>query len=404
MDKLLRAYKFRLEPTMKQEKILVDIAGATRFVWNKALRMNLTRLEDKNKILWRDELSFWLTFWKESEDYKFLKLADSQALQQKLCDLDKAFKDAFDKNQPLKLIPVYKKKGLSDSFRYPQRTKIDQDKRKVYLPKIGWVEYRKSQQIDMDHAEIRSMTVSKKGEHWFVSVLVNQTNTLKQHTNGSLVAVDLGVKKLISLSTGKQYEPVDSFKKNQAKLAKLQRQLKRKTKFSSNWKKQQEKIGKLHTHIANIRHDYLHKISTEISNSHAIVTVEDLKIKNMTKSAKGTKEKPGKKVKQKSGLNKAILDQGWGIFVSQIEYKQAWRGGMVLKANPKYSSQECPCCGHVSSENRKTQADFVCVECGYSNNADIVAAKNLEVRGHRMLACGSSIAVKDAGSGNLRSL
>jgi len=389
---------------MKQEKILVDIAGATRFVWNKALRMNLTRLEDKNKILWRDELSFWLTFWKESEDYKFLKLADSQALQQKLCDLDKAFKDAFDKNQPLKLIPVYKKKGLSDSFRYPQRTKIDQDKRKVYLPKIGWVEYRKSQQIDTDHAEIRSMTVSKKGEHWFVSVLVNQTNTLKQHTNGSLVAVDLGVKKLISLSTGKQYEPVDSFKKNQAKLAKLQRQLKRKTKFSSNWKKQQEKIGKLHTHIANIRHDYLHKISTEISNSHAIVTVEDLKIKNMTKSAKGTKEKPGKKVKQKSGLNKAILDQGWGIFVSQIEYKQAWRGGMVLKANPKYSSQECPCCGHVSSENRKTQADFVCVECGYSNNADIVAAKNLEVRGHRMLACGSSIAVKDAGSGNLRSL
>ena len=157
----------------------------------------------------------------------------NQALQQKLCDLDKAFKDAFDKNQPLKLIPVYKKKGLSDSFRYPQRTKIDQDKRKVYLPKIGWVEYRKSQQIDMDHAEIRSMTVSKKGEHWFVSVLVNQTNTLKQHTNGSLVAVDLGVKKLISLSTGKQYEPVDSFKKNQAKLAKLQRQLKRKTKFSS---------------------------------------------------------------------------------------------------------------------------------------------------------------------------
>ena len=110
----------------------------------------------------------------------------------------------------------------------------------MYLPKIGWVEYRKSQQIDMDHAEIRSMTVSKKGEHWFVSVLVNQTNTLKQHTNGSLVAVDLGVKKLISLSTGKQYEPVDSFKKNQAKLAKLQRQLKRKTKFSSNWKKQQE--------------------------------------------------------------------------------------------------------------------------------------------------------------------
>lgn len=389
---MLKAYKFRLEPTYKQAKTLFEIAGACRFVWNKALRMNLRRLEDKQKILWRDELSFWLTLWKESDDFGWLKQADSQALQQKIMDLDKAFKDAFDKTQPLKRIPVSKKKGRADSFRYPQRTKIDQDKQQVYLPKIGWVGYRKSRQLDMAKASIRSMTVSKKGEHWFVSILVSEENQLQVHTGSSLVGVDLGVKKLVSLSTRKQYEPKDSFRRSQTKLAKLQRQLKRKTKFSNNWKKLQKKIAKLHIRIANIRHDYLHKISTDISKSHAIVAVEDLKIRNMTKSAKGTIETPGKNVKQKSGLNKAILDQGWGIFVNQLEYKQAWRGGMVIKLPAKHSSQECPACHHISSDNRQSQALFSCVRCGFTDNADIVAAINMAERGHRFLACGSSLA------------
>ena len=404
VEKILKAYKFRLEPTRKQEKSLVDIAGSVRFIWNKALGMNLRRLEDKQKILWRDELSFWLTLWKESEEYSFLKVADSQALQQKLMDLDRAFKDAFDKKQPLKRIPVFKRKGQSDSFRYPQRFKIDQDKRTVYLPKIGHVEYRKSRNIDLEQAEIRSMTISKKGQHWFVSILVNEENKLKEHTNSSLVGIDMGVKKIVSLSTGKQFEPVDSFKTNKTRLAKMQRQLKRKTKFSSNWKRLQKKIAKLHIRIANIRHDYLHKISAEISKNHAIVAIEDLKVKNMTKSAKGNADKHGKKVKQKSGLNRAILDQGWGIFFSQIEYKQAWRKGIVVAVPPKNTSRECPCCNHVSAENRMTQAEFVCVECGYENNADIVGALNVAARGHRVLACGSSLAVTKAGSRNLRSL
>lgn len=202
----------------------------------------------------------------------------------------------------------------------------------------------------------------------------------------------MGVKKLVSLSNGKQYEPVSSFKKNQAKLARLQKQLKRKVKFSSNWKKTQAKIAKLHIKIANIRHDYLHKISTEASKNHAAISIEGLKIKNMTKSAKGTVDKPGKMVKQKSGLNKSILDQGWGIFFNQLEYKQSWRNGLVVKVDPKNSSRECPSCGHTHKDNRKTQASFLCVECGYKNNADIVAAINIAARGHRVLACQVSLA------------
>ena len=108
----------------------------------------------------------------------------------------------------------------------------------------------------------------------------------------------------------------------------------------------------------------------------------------MSKSAAGSVEVPGRKVKQKSGLNKSILDQGWGEFRRQLEYKQAWLGGEVLAVPPHNTSRTCPACGHVSAENRQTQAKFECVECGYENNADVVGAINILERGHRLLACG----------------
>ena len=108
----------------------------------------------------------------------------------------------------------------------------------------------------------------------------------------------------------------------------------------------------------------------------------------MTKSAKGDIETPGQMVKQKSGLNRVILDQGWGMFKTFLEYKQRWSGGQVLYVDPKYTSQECPKCHHVSKDNRKTQAEFECVECRHQEHADLVGAKNILERGHRLLACG----------------
>ena len=108
----------------------------------------------------------------------------------------------------------------------------------------------------------------------------------------------------------------------------------------------------------------------------------------MSKSAKGDVTRPGCNVKAKSGLNKSILDQGWGMFVQMLEYKQHWSGGDVLRVNPQYTSQTCPCCGHKSKDNRLTQAKFKCVECDYTENADLVGALNVLARGHRVLACG----------------
>ena len=111
----------------------------------------------------------------------------------------------------------------------------------------------------------------------------------------------------------------------------------------------------------------------------------------MSKSSKGNSEKHGKRVKQKAGLNRAILDQGWGEFRRQLEYKMAWAGGLFIAVPAHHTSQTCPCCGHVAKENRQTQAKFLCVDCGHAENADVVGAINVLERGQRLLACGEDV-------------
>ena len=116
--------------------------------------------------------------------------------------------------------------------------------------------------------------------------------------------------------------------------------------------------------------------------------VEDLQVKNMSKSAKGTVENPGRNIWQKAGLNRAILDQSWYEFRRQLEYKLRWCGGQLILVSPQYTSQCCPACGHTAKENRPTQALFACVQCGYSNNADVVGAMNVLQRGRALSAAG----------------
>ena len=144
-------------------------------------------------------------------------------------------------------------------------------------------------------------------------------------------------------------------------------------------------------HIANVRQDFLHKTSSEICSINAMVVVEDLRIKNMSKSARGNAQAPGKNVKAKSGLNKSILDQGWGEFRRQLEYKMQWSGGIFVAVDPKNTSRECPRCGHIHADNRKTQAVFCCVACDHTAHADHVGAINILARGHRVLACGENV-------------
>ena len=331
------------------------------------------------------ELCKLLTLWKKAEAATtFLKTPHSQPLQQTLKHLDRALKDAFNKSNP-KQFPRFKKKGAGDSFRYPQGFKLEEHNSRIFLPKIGWVNYRKSRPVV---GTPRNMTISKRGEHWFVSIQTEHETVTPKYEEASIVGGDLGVTRFLTLSTGEYFEPLNSFKALEKKLARLQRTLARRVKGSRRWKQLKRSIAKLHIRIANARADYLHKLSYYLSKNHAVVVLEDLKVVTMSKSAKGTKEEPGENVRAKSQLNKSILDQGWCEFKRQLAYKLEWCGGMLVVVNPKDTSRCCPECGHTSADNRKSQSSFVCVQCGYVENADFVGAQNILRAGHAQLACG----------------
>jgi IS605 OrfB family transposase len=212
----------------------------------------------------------------------------------------------------------------------------------------------------------------------------------KAYTNFFAKRTDFPRFKRKGESAGFRYPDSKQFKLDQDKrrLIKYQRRMASKVKFSENWKKAKKDVQKVHTDIANARKDFLHKTTPTISKNHALVCVEDLQIRNMSKSAAGTREEPGRMVRQKSGLNRSILDQGWGLFRQQLEYKLEWNGGLLLVVPPHNTSRTCPCCTHISQDNRKTQAQFECMACGYKNHADVVGAMNILERGHRLLARG----------------
>jgi putative transposase len=207
----------------------------------------------------------------------------------------------------------------------------------------------------------------------------------------SAIGIDVGIARFATFSDGSYLAPLNSFRRHEARLRHAQRSLCRKVKFSQNWRKAKDRIHRIHARIGNARADYLHKATSAISKNHAMVCIEDLQVKNLCKSAAGTVGNPGRNVRAKAGLNKSILDQGWFEFRRQLEYKLQWTGGMLIAVPPQHTSQRCPLCGCVSAENRISQAMFCCVECLHEDNADVVGAKNILARGHRVAACGEAV-------------
>ena len=411
--KINKAYKFRLEPNAEQGVMLTQLVDSARLVWNQILAASFEMFA-KGEFINATNLVNKITGLKNNPEFAFLKSqSNAVSLQQKTRDLASAWARFFDpkvharhkenKKKPKKpkffkladgteiqrrpLMPQWKRKSdQNDSMRLVQFDKYCRvEGNRVKLPNgLGFVKFRKSQDII---GTIKNVTISKKSGHWYVSFgCERELDQNPIHPSTSAIGIDLGVTKLITTSDGQHIKPKNSFKANQVKLAKLQRQLSRKVLFSQNWKKQKNKIQKLHHHIANIRHDYLHKITTTISKNHAMIACEDLKVANMSKSASGSMENKGRNVKAKSGLNKSILDQGWGMMIDMLEYKQQWRGGLLIKVNPRFTSQTCFDCKHIAKENRQTQARFECVKCTYVANADVNAARNILAAGDAVLS------------------
>lgn len=394
----LQAYKFELQPNGEQRRQMRRFSGACRFVYNKALALQKENREAGGRFVNYVAMAKWLTAWRNSAETPWLKDAPVHPQQHALKDLERAYKNFFTKRADF---PRFKKKGQGDSFRYPdpKQFKLDQTNSRIFLPKLGWIRYRNSRDV---LGTVKNVTVSQSTGKWFVSIQTER-EVEQPLPRGDAIGIDMGITRFATLSDGSFFEPLNSFKRHETALRRAQQAMSHKTKFSNNWKKMKARVQRIHARIGNTRRDYLHKATNTISQNHAMVCIEDLQVRNMSKSAAGSTETPGRNVRAKSGLNKSILDQGWFEFRRQLDYKLAWNGGYLIAVPPRNTSRTCPCCGHVSAENRQTQARFACIECGFEENADLVGAINVLRAGHARLACEVSGAVMPPAAGTHRS-
>ncbi len=392
-----KAFRYRTYLTAHQEFLIARFCGCARFVWNKALALQMGRLEGRVPLLQYGDLAKLLTLWRSSEEYGFLAEGPVHTQQWTLKFLQQAIWEGLDKKNPKKF-PQFRKKGKHDSLRFPDSKQIHFDFTEkdaqgtnllpqAFLPKLGFVKMQMSREIK---GVVKNVTISRKGKHWYTSIQTEQEIEDPVCQSNSVVGIDLGIVRFATLATDtipeEVIEPL-AMKDIEKKISWEQRKLSRKKKFSANWKKQKLAIQKVFTKKANILRDFHHKLSTLISKNHAVVVMEDLRVANMSASASGTVEEPGKNVKAKSGLNKAILRQGWYAFRQMLKYKLEWNGGKLILVTPRNTSTECPKCHCIDKANRQSQSEFVCIGCNYQANADQVGATNVLRAGHAQIAC-----------------
>jgi putative transposase len=396
-----KANTYRLYPTPAQERQMAQFAGACRFVYNLALEQRAEWYRPGRNIGFASQCRE-VTMLRS--EVAWLKDAPVHTLQQALRALDGAFKRYWDKRpeyvaeearrkaagtcrprkdgKPLGY-PRPRRKGQDDTFRFPDPVSIRVERTgrasgRVKLPKLGWVGLRGWYAIPGD---ICNATVSRRSGLWHVSVQWQREVAEPASSVMPAVGIDRGIAVFAALSDGTKIAPVNHGKKALRALRRAQRNLSRKKRGSSNRRKAVRRVSRIQMRVANARKDFLHKHSTAIAQNHGMVVVEALKVRNMSASAKGTAASPGNSVRQKAGLNRSILDQGWGMFGQFLGYKMADRGGRLIEVPAAYTSQTCAECGVVSSRSRVAQSRFVCVECGHSANADTNAAIIILKRG-----------------------
>lgn len=269
-----KAYKFRIVPrSPEQIEKLNQHIGCTRFVGNKLLKLREELYERTGEGMSTNDMVKHLPMLKE--EFPFLKEAFSQSLQTSVRNLGVAYQRFFNGTSKK---PVFRKKGRNDSMTFPQKFRIDQQQATVFLPKIGEMTYRKSRHIN---GKIKSITVSKKAGRFYMSVLTEQPHVKKETEVKTPVGIDVGLKEFAVLSNGTVILNPKFYRQYEVKLAQAQRNLSKKAKFSNNWKKQLQKVQKIHIKIANARYDFLHKTSRDIVNNHDFIGVEDLAVSKL---------------------------------------------------------------------------------------------------------------------------
>ena len=370
------SYKFRLYPNREQENLITRTFGCCRFVFNHYLALRKDTYERTGETLNYIACAKDMTGLKQQEEMIWLREVDATALQSSLRDLDDAYRHFFRRVQKGEK-PGYPRFKSKHHHKQSYKSKCVGSNIKVLegavqLPKLGKVKCRISRSVQ---GRILSATVSQTASgKYYVALCCRMEGELpKLPSTGAVVGLDVGIKSFAVSSDGVEHPNPKYLRQSEKKLARLQRQLSRKTKGSGNWNKARIQVARLHEHIASQRRDMQHKLSTEIVRQNDVICIEDLAPKNMVRNHR---------------LAKSISDASWGEFRRQLTYKAEWYGKQLVTVNRFYpSSQTCSECGAQWPGTKDLKIrHWICPECGAVLDRDTNAAVNILHEGMRLMA------------------
>jgi putative transposase len=386
--------RYRLLPTPAQQAVLRDHCGHARYIWNLAVEQHAHWHPGRKGAPGYLEQCRQLTAARAENPWL---AAGSQTVQQQaLRDFARAMTAFFDPGHPARR-PTWRKAGRKagrdEGFRIVGRgrqwdlRRVSRHVGQVWVPKAGWVRFRWSRAVPAGAKSYR--VVMDRAGRWHVAFAVTP-DPVPAPGNGQAVGIDRGVAVAAALSTGELLPCPALTGRERTRLRRLQRRLARATRGSNRRGRVRHAIARLRARETDRRKDWAEKASTAIARRFDLIRVEDLKIANMTRSARGTRGNPGRNVRAKAGLNRGILGSGWGLLVRRLQDKAP---GRVEKVRPAFTSQRCSACGHVDPESRESQARFVCTACGFACHADVNAAINIAA-GHAVTARGGDGAAR----------
>ena len=367
-----RAYKFRFYPDPEQENILARTFGSARFAYNYMLRLRTDAWYERQERIGYHETSSALTLLKKDADFGWLNEVSCVPVQQSLRHLQTAFTNFFAKRAAY---PSFKSKHGKQSAEYTSSA-FKWDGKSLTLAKMKEPLAIRFSRTVPKAAKVTTVTVSKDtAGRYFVSMLCDDAVATLPEATGQ-IGIDLGLTHFAVLSTGEKIAAPNVFRKNEKKLAKLQRRLAKKQKGSKNRAKAKLKVARIHAKIADTRRDFTHKLSTRLIRENQTIATETLAVKNMLKNG---------------NLAKSISDAGWSDFVRQLEYKAKWYGRTLVGIDKWYpSSKRCSACGFVVSKMPLSVREWTCPECGVVHDRDLNAARNILAAGLAASALGES--------------
>jgi putative transposase len=383
--------RFRVELTGAQESLAQQTADACRAVWNTGLEQR-REYQRRGARISCEEQAHELV--EAKTEHSWLAEVPSHCLQQTLRDQDEACR----KHGTFR-VRWRSARRWTPSFRFPEGSqmeveKLNRRKSRVKLPKLGWVTFRASRSLDGEN--IRSATLTREGKHWFVSFLVDDGRTTpEEHARpGTAVGVDRGVAVAVATSAGDLYDRNFTTLGEQRRALRLQRKLSRAAKGSANRTKTRQALAEVRARERRRRQDFCRKTARQLARDNAVVVLEKLPVRSMTRRAKPVADpaQPGQYLPNggsaKSGLNRAILSKGWYRFEAALKSAARYSGTQVVKVPAAFTSQRSAC-GHVDPKSRESQAVFRCTHClRPAEHADVNAAKNILAAGLAVSACG----------------